>query len=216
MDASRKGAPRCRPGLRVTRPPANDPPTQPDDPTRHRQRCRRRHHPATSARPALTTRRAPPHERLASPLSADCEGRRGSTPAENSEQTPSRPSRALQVAGLIRWGSRRGAKEGLGLDDPEAALLHPSPATQASAENPWRPTPAVTTRTSEGFGTCRGCGLSGSLSRLAEGERVRLRAGIAERDLKRSLADCVVLARELVQAAIPKHAVSVLGDVDTC
>ena len=67
-----------------------------------------------------------------------------------------------------------------------------------------------------GLGSCRGCGLSGSLSRLAEGERVRLRAGIAERDLKRSLADCVVLARELVQAAIPKHAVSVLGDVDTC
>jgi hypothetical protein len=37
-----------------------------------------------------------------------------------------------------------------------------------------------------------------------------------EGDLERSLADPVMLAYELIQAAVPKHAVSVLVDVDTC
>jgi hypothetical protein len=49
---------------------------------------------------------------------------------------------------------------------------------------------------------------------LAERERVRLRAGLEERDLQRPLADSVVLTHELVQAAVPEQAVPVLVDVD--
>ena len=44
--------------------------------------------------------------------------------------------------------------------------------------------------------------------------RVRLRAGLEERNLKRPLADHVVLAHELVQAAVLEQAVAVLVDVD--
>jgi hypothetical protein len=51
------------------------------------------------------------------------------------------------------------------------------------------------------------------LPQLAERERVRLGAGLVEADLERSLADPVVLARELVQAAVAEHAGSVLVDV---
>ena len=50
-------------------------------------------------------------------------------------------------------------------------------------------------------------------SRLPERERVRLGAGLEERDLQRPLADRVVLAHELVQAAVLEQAVSVLVDV---
>ena len=49
--------------------------------------------------------------------------------------------------------------------------------------------------------------------RLSEGEHVRLGAGLEERDLQRPLADRVVLAHELVQAAVAEHAVAVLVDV---
>ena len=38
-------------------------------------------------------------------------------------------------------------------------------------------------------------------------------AGLEDRDLKRPLADRVVLGHELVRAAVPEHAVSVLVDV---
>jgi hypothetical protein len=48
---------------------------------------------------------------------------------------------------------------------------------------------------------------------LAERERVRLGAGLEERDLQRPLTDPVVLAYELVQAALPKHAVPVFVHV---
>ena len=48
---------------------------------------------------------------------------------------------------------------------------------------------------------------------LPERERVRLGAGLEERDLQRALADRVVLAHELVQPAVPEHAVPVLVDV---
>ena len=48
---------------------------------------------------------------------------------------------------------------------------------------------------------------------LAERERVRLGAGLEEGDLQRPLADRVVLAHELVQAAVAEHAVAVLVDV---
>lgn len=53
-------------------------------------------------------------------------------------------------------------------------------------------------------------------SGLAERERVRLGAAFEEGDLERLLADRVVLAYGLVQAAVPEHAVSVLVDVDAC
>ena|SRR5215831_17315833 len=53
-------------------------------------------------------------------------------------------------------------------------------------------------------------------SALPEGECVRLGAGLVEGDLERSLADPVMLAYKLIQAAVPDHAVSVLVDVDTC
>ncbi len=49
---------------------------------------------------------------------------------------------------------------------------------------------------------------------LAECERVRLGAGLEERDLKRPLANPVVLSDELVEAALPEEAVPVLVDVD--
>ena len=49
---------------------------------------------------------------------------------------------------------------------------------------------------------------------LPERERVRLGAGLEERDLKRPLADRVVLAHELVEAAVPEQAGAVLVDVD--
>src|SRR3954447_3409623 len=49
---------------------------------------------------------------------------------------------------------------------------------------------------------------------LAERERVRLGAGLKEGGLQRSVADGGVLAYELVQAAVPKHAVAVLVNVD--
>lgn len=48
---------------------------------------------------------------------------------------------------------------------------------------------------------------------LPERERVRLGAWLEERDVQRPLADRVVLAHELVQAAVPEHAVPVLVDV---
>jgi hypothetical protein len=48
---------------------------------------------------------------------------------------------------------------------------------------------------------------------LAEREHVRLDAGLEERDLQRPLADPVVLAHELVQAAVPEQAVPLLVDV---
>ena len=53
----------------------------------------------------------------------------------------------------------------------------------------------------------------GAGHRLPERERVRLGAGLEERDLQRPLADRVVLAHELVQAAVPEQAVPVLVDV---
>jgi hypothetical protein len=49
---------------------------------------------------------------------------------------------------------------------------------------------------------------------LAEREDVRLGAGLEERDLQGLLADRVELAHQLVQAAVPEKAVSVLVDVD--
>ena len=48
---------------------------------------------------------------------------------------------------------------------------------------------------------------------LSEREDVCLGAGLEERDLQRPLTDGVVLAHELVQAAIPEQAVPVLVDV---
>jgi hypothetical protein len=46
-----------------------------------------------------------------------------------------------------------------------------------------------------------------------EREHVRLGAGLEEGDLQRPLPDRIRLAYELIQAAVPKHAVSVLVDV---
>jgi hypothetical protein len=48
---------------------------------------------------------------------------------------------------------------------------------------------------------------------LAECERVCLGAGLEERDLERPLANPVVLSHELVEAALPEHAVPLLVDV---
>jgi hypothetical protein len=48
---------------------------------------------------------------------------------------------------------------------------------------------------------------------LPEREHVRLGARFAERNLERPLADRVVRAHELVQAADPEHAVAVLVDL---
>jgi hypothetical protein len=59
------------------------------------------------------------------------------------------------------------------------------------------------------------CGeAEGLLMRLSERERVRLGACLEERDLQRPLADHVVLAYELVHAAVPEQAVPALVDVD--
>jgi hypothetical protein len=49
---------------------------------------------------------------------------------------------------------------------------------------------------------------------LPERECVRLGAGLEEGDLQCPLADRVVLAHELVEAAVPKQAAPVLTDVD--
>src|SRR5829696_6475997 len=51
---------------------------------------------------------------------------------------------------------------------------------------------------------------------LPERERVGAGAWLDEGDLQRPLEDRVVLAHELVEAALPKHAVAVLVDVDAC
>ncbi len=48
----------------------------------------------------------------------------------------------------------------------------------------------------------------------AERERVRLGTGLEEGDRQRPVADVVVLANELVEAAVPENAVSVGVDVD--
>jgi hypothetical protein len=48
---------------------------------------------------------------------------------------------------------------------------------------------------------------------LAERERVRLGAGLEERDLQRSVADGIVLAHQLVHAVFAQYAVAVLVDV---
>lgn len=48
---------------------------------------------------------------------------------------------------------------------------------------------------------------------LPERERIRLGAGLEEHDLKRPLANRVVLSHELVEAALPEQAVPVLVDV---
>ena len=50
---------------------------------------------------------------------------------------------------------------------------------------------------------------------LSEGEHVRLGARLEEHDLQRPLADRVMLAHEMVQAAVPEQAVAVLVDVHT-
>jgi hypothetical protein len=50
---------------------------------------------------------------------------------------------------------------------------------------------------------------------LPECERVGLGAWLEEGDLQGALADRFVLAHELVQAAVPKHAVALLVDVPT-
>jgi hypothetical protein len=52
------------------------------------------------------------------------------------------------------------------------------------------------------------------VSWLAEGEGIRLDSGLEEPDLERPLADGVVLADELVQAAVSKHPIPVCVDVD--
>src|SRR4051812_16833639 len=49
--------------------------------------------------------------------------------------------------------------------------------------------------------------------RLSECEDVGLGAWLEERDLERPLAHCVVRALELVHAAVPEQAVTVLVDV---
>jgi hypothetical protein len=49
---------------------------------------------------------------------------------------------------------------------------------------------------------------------LAECKHVRLGAGLEESDLECPVVDRVVLAHELVEAAVSEHAVSVLVDVD--
>src|SRR5512133_2436449 len=49
--------------------------------------------------------------------------------------------------------------------------------------------------------------------RLPEREDICGRAGLEESDLQRPLADRVVLAHELVQAAVPEQAVAVLVDI---
>ena len=46
-----------------------------------------------------------------------------------------------------------------------------------------------------------------------EREHVRLGPGLEERDLERPLADRVVLADEVIQAAVPEHAAPVRVDV---
>lgn len=48
---------------------------------------------------------------------------------------------------------------------------------------------------------------------LPERECVRLGAGLEERDLQGPFTDVVVLAHEMVQAAVPEQAVAVLVDV---
>src|SRR5215207_10121158 len=53
----------------------------------------------------------------------------------------------------------------------------------------------------------------GSSRRLAERERVRLGAGLEERDLQRSVADGIALAHQLVHAVIAQYATAVLLDV---
>lgn len=55
---------------------------------------------------------------------------------------------------------------------------------------------------------------SGSGLALPEGERVRLGARLEEGDLQRPVADRVVLAHELVQAAVAESAVADFVDVD--
>jgi hypothetical protein len=57
-------------------------------------------------------------------------------------------------------------------------------------------------------------GVAARFARLPEREGVRLRAALEERDLQRSFANLVVLAHELVHAAVLEHAVSVVVDVD--
>src|SRR5918996_4386022 len=49
-----------------------------------------------------------------------------------------------------------------------------------------------------------------AICRLPERERVCLGAGLEERDLERPPLDRVVLAHQLVHAAVPEHAVAVL------
>jgi len=49
---------------------------------------------------------------------------------------------------------------------------------------------------------------------LPEREHVRLGAALEERDLQGPFADRVVLAYELVQAAVPEQAVPIFVDVD--
>src|SRR3954468_22166256 len=53
----------------------------------------------------------------------------------------------------------------------------------------------------------------GRVSWLTEREGVRLGVGLEECDLQRPLPNSVVLADELVQAAVAKDAVAVLGDL---
>jgi hypothetical protein len=53
-----------------------------------------------------------------------------------------------------------------------------------------------------------------SISWLTERERVGLGVSLEERDLEHPLPNSVVLADELVQAAVAKDAVAVLVDVD--
>jgi hypothetical protein len=85
---------------------------------------------------------------------------------------------------------------------PTARGYRPPPSAMSLFSTESRPESAVR------------CHVEGSLpSLLPESERVGLGAGPEERDLQRPLVNRVVLAHELVEAAVPEQAVSVLVDV---
>jgi mannose-6-phosphate isomerase-like protein (cupin superfamily) len=118
---------------------------------------------------------------------------------------PRQESRAEVIAGTLRFDI-----------DGEERRLAPGDVLTIP---PARPTTSSTTGTrtpSRSRSRLRAHEPTGRSSRepwLPEGERVRLGAGVEERDLQRPLADRVVLAYELVKAAVPEHAVPVLVDV---
>jgi hypothetical protein len=112
----------------------------------------------------------------------------------------------------MRWGEVRGATRGIG--ERHGLAEEGPPRRRADRSRMWQQWRCMRPIASTRSARLRLVISSGQRSWLTERERVGLGVGLEERNLERPLPNSVVLADELVQAAVAKDAVAVLVDVD--